>query len=229
MVQCLERLLTFDWLIAYSTAKISILFLYLRMTPERSHKIAIYVIMGLIGAHEVAALVVWRFFPELVLTPVVIANTYIGRDLSMHTNQRILGYWKSTSESKMHWHSRVWWLQQRVVPSGRSCNLGPSHSRHLEAQSTFRTKDGSLDPRRHQFYLGHLCHRPYGLSDHLDAFSRHLVELPSYPIPREHGGLCRSHDLVGSSNLSIISKAGKEAKLLGSSAATNGVARKVVG
>lgn len=44
--------------------KISILFLYLRMTPERSHKIAIYVLMGLIGAHEVAALIVSRSLPR---------------------------------------------------------------------------------------------------------------------------------------------------------------------
>ena len=41
-----------------STMKISILFLYLRMTPERSHKIAIYVIMGFIISHEIASLLV---------------------------------------------------------------------------------------------------------------------------------------------------------------------------
>ena len=44
--------------------KISILFLYLRMTPERSHKIAIYVIMGFIFAHDIAALVVRRLFSK---------------------------------------------------------------------------------------------------------------------------------------------------------------------
>lgn len=38
--------------------KISILFLYLRMTPERSHQITIYVIMGIISAHEIVALIV---------------------------------------------------------------------------------------------------------------------------------------------------------------------------
>ena len=48
--------------------KISILFLYLRMTPERSHKIVIYVLMGLIGAHEVAALIVSRSFPRKLTT-----------------------------------------------------------------------------------------------------------------------------------------------------------------
>ena len=43
--------------------KISILFLYLRMTPERSHKIAIIVFMGLIGAHFIAALIVIYSLP----------------------------------------------------------------------------------------------------------------------------------------------------------------------
>ena len=44
--------------------KLSILFLYLRMTPERSHKIAIYVIMGFVVAHEIVSLVVRRSFPR---------------------------------------------------------------------------------------------------------------------------------------------------------------------
>ncbi|CAD6564939.1 MAG: hypothetical protein ASARMPREDX12_004514 [Alectoria sarmentosa] len=43
--------------VSFCAMKISILFLYLRMTPERSHKIAIYVIMGFVVAHEVVALV----------------------------------------------------------------------------------------------------------------------------------------------------------------------------
>ncbi|KAM0800927.1 hypothetical protein BDR22DRAFT_888942 [Usnea florida] len=43
--------------VSFGTMKISILFLYLRMTPERSHKIAIYVLMGFIISHEIASLV----------------------------------------------------------------------------------------------------------------------------------------------------------------------------
>lgn len=46
--------------------KISILFLYLRMTPERSHKICIYVVMGLVVTHEIASLVVRRSFPQRI-------------------------------------------------------------------------------------------------------------------------------------------------------------------
>lgn len=46
--------------------KLSILFLYLRMTPERSHKIVIYVLMGLVVAHEIASLVVRRPFLQRV-------------------------------------------------------------------------------------------------------------------------------------------------------------------
>lgn len=111
----------------------------------------------------------------------------------------------------------------------RSCHLGPSPSRHLEAESALLTESGSLDTRRHQLHLGCLRHRPYGLSSHLDAISRHLVELPSHPLPREHGDLCRFNDLVGPSNLPVVSKARKEAELLGSSAATHGVAREIVG
>ena len=55
------------------------------MTPERSHKIAIYVLMGLIGAHEVAALIVSRSFPQN-LRRIVSANDYVGFDLSMQTD-----------------------------------------------------------------------------------------------------------------------------------------------
>lgn len=129
----------------------------------------------------------------------------------------------------MHRHSSVQWLQQRVELLGRSCNLDPSHSCHLEAQSAFLTENGSLGTHRHQLHLGCLCHRPHGLSNHLDAINRHLLELPSRPIPLKHGGLCRSHDLVGSCNLSVVSKVRKEAKSLGSSAATDGAARDILG
>lgn len=110
----------------------------------------------------------------------------------------------------------------------RSCGLGPSYPRHLEAQSPFLKKDGSLGARRHQLHLGHLCHCAYVLSDHLDAISRHLVELLSHPIPFEHGSMCRYGDLVGTSNLSIVPKARQEAELLGSSATTDAVARKIM-
>ena len=48
--------------------KISILFLYLRMTPERSHKIAIYVIMGFVFSHEIASLVVSPFSSRIYCT-----------------------------------------------------------------------------------------------------------------------------------------------------------------
>ena len=51
-----------------STMKISILFLYLRMTPERSHKIAIYVIMGFIVTHEIASLLVKPLSPKICCT-----------------------------------------------------------------------------------------------------------------------------------------------------------------
>lgn len=112
---------------------------------------------------------------------------------------------------------------------GRYCNLDPSHSRHLQAQSAFLTEDGSLGTRRHQLHLGRLCACPSGLANHLDAISRHLMELPSHPVPRELGSLRRYDDLFGPSNLPLISKDRKEAKLLGSSAATNGVAREIVG
>ena len=111
----------------------------------------------------------------------------------------------------------------------RYCNLDPSHSRHLQAQSAFLTEDGSLGTRRHQLHLGRLCPRPSGLTNYLDAISRHLVELPSYSVPRELGSLRRYDDLLGPSNLSLISKNRKEAKLLGPSAATNGVTREIVG
>ena len=69
--------------------KISILFLYLRMTPERAHKIAIYVLMGLIGTHELAALIVSRYFPPDLLNAVN-ANICIGCDLSMQTDRGVL-------------------------------------------------------------------------------------------------------------------------------------------
>ena len=113
--------------------------------------------------------------------------------------------------------------------SRRHCDLGPSHSRHLESQSAFVTKDGALDTRRHQLCFGCLLHRPYDLPDRLDTISRHFVELPSHPIPCEHGGMCRPNNIVGPGNLSVVSKARKEAELLGPSAATNGVAREIVG
>ena len=46
--------------------KLSILYLYLRMTPERSHKIVIYVLIGFVVAHEIASLVVSRAFFQRV-------------------------------------------------------------------------------------------------------------------------------------------------------------------
>ena len=81
-----------------STMKISILFLYLRMTPERSHKIAIYVIMGFVFTHEIASLVVRPLSPRYELD----VDFRIGRDLSMRTDRRILVSRKSTPELKMH-------------------------------------------------------------------------------------------------------------------------------
>lgn len=64
--------------------------------------------------------------------------------------------------------------------------------------------------------------RPYGLSNPLDAISRHFLELPADSVPLEHGGLRRSNDLVGPGNLSIIPKVRKEENPLGPSAAANG-------
>ncbi|KAF6230615.1 hypothetical protein HO173_011152 [Letharia columbiana] len=43
--------------VSFGSMKFSVLFLYLRMTPERSHKIAIYIIMGFVVAHEISSLV----------------------------------------------------------------------------------------------------------------------------------------------------------------------------
>lgn len=69
--------------------KISILFLYLRMTPERSHKIAIYVLMSIIGAHFVAALFVSNWLPDDPLR-IVDPDTCKGRDISMRADSYIL-------------------------------------------------------------------------------------------------------------------------------------------
>lgn len=89
---------------------------------------------------------------------------------------------------------------------GRFDHLDPSHSRDLEAQGAFLTKDGPLGTRRHQLHLGCMRPRPYGHSHPLDAISRHILELPADPVPLEHGGLRRSNDLVGPGNLSIVPK-----------------------
>ena len=66
--------------------KLSILFLYLRMTPERSHKITIYILMGFVVAHEISSLLVRRSFPN-VIRRVLNADIYLGRDLSMRTDR----------------------------------------------------------------------------------------------------------------------------------------------
>lgn len=42
--------------------KISILCLYLRMTPERSHHIVIYVVMGLTTAETISAFIVGSLY-----------------------------------------------------------------------------------------------------------------------------------------------------------------------
>ncbi|KAG8531310.1 uncharacterized protein KY384_002938 [Bacidia gigantensis] len=42
--------------VAFGTLKISILFVYLRMTPHKSHKVVIYTLMGLVVAHNIPAL-----------------------------------------------------------------------------------------------------------------------------------------------------------------------------
>lgn len=56
------------------------------------------------------------------------------------------------------------------------------------------------------------------------------MELPSHPVPLEHGGLRGPNDVFGSSNLSIIPNvAEEEAKLLRSSAATDGSTREIMG
>ncbi len=95
-----ERPLTFPQLTADSTMKISILFLYLRMTPERSHKIAIYVLIGLICAHFISSFIVRRsIFKDLLHR--VDANTYVGRNLSMHTDRCLLVFSQYTPEPEM--------------------------------------------------------------------------------------------------------------------------------
>lgn len=69
--------------------KISILFLYLRMTPERSHKIAIYVLMSIIGAHFVVALFVSHSLPDHSLYKAN-PNTCKGCDISMPADSHFL-------------------------------------------------------------------------------------------------------------------------------------------
>ena len=82
------------------------------MTPERAHKIAIYVIMALIGAHEIAALIVRRFFARDLHE--VNANTFTGCGLSMYTDQRLLDQPKHPPEPQMLRHPRLRRLQQRL-------------------------------------------------------------------------------------------------------------------
>ncbi len=95
-----ERPLTFPQLTANSTMKISILFLYLRMTPERSHKIAIYVLIGLICAHFVSSFIVRRSIFKDPLHKAT-AKTYVGGNLSMQADRFLLVFFKYTSESAM--------------------------------------------------------------------------------------------------------------------------------
>lgn len=197
------------------------------MTPERSHKIAINVVMSLIAAHGVAALFVRRCFSPSMQNATD-ADTYIGRDLPMRTDRRILGR-RSPQQFELHQHPRVRRAQQRVERAGRSRHLAPAHPRHLEAQGALFAKDGPLGPRRHQLHLGRLRPRPHGLADHLDPLRRHLVELPAHPLPLEHGGLRRRHDVVGPGHLPLVPTGAAQAELLGPRAAPDGVAREVVG
>lgn len=146
------------------------------MTPERSHHITLYVLMGIVVAHETASFTVRHsicFFEDLKL----LLTRYVGRSLSMHANFILLVSWESSSEPALSQHLGVRHLQQRLESSRRFRHLVSAHPGSLEPQSACGTKDRTLLAHRHQLHRRHLLHCPHGSISCLDAVRRYFMEL----------------------------------------------------
>lgn len=167
------------------TLKVSILSLYLRMTPTPLHKRIYCIVMGFVIAHDIAAL----FGSIFSCVPV---SQY--RDYSSYTifkDPACIDYlpfeifnsaWSALEDIV------IWMLPVPIVWGLKVC----------------AKENGLVLPSWGQSRLRHLRHSPTCCDDFLDPLGGHIVELSSYSFPLQHRGLCCYYHLLNSCHTAFV-------------------------
>lgn len=129
-----------------SALKLSILCLYLRMTPDKSHKRIVYTMMGLVTAHNIAALFVSTSSPLYAPQDPPPEAKFIKPFLpvcgiSLQTSFRILEHPLACAQQPALRQHPCSGPVQRLVERFRGCHhLAPPYPGGVETQGSLRSK-----------------------------------------------------------------------------------------
>ncbi|KAL8851207.1 MAG: hypothetical protein Q9221_003838 [Calogaya cf. arnoldii] len=163
IVKIIQVIYSFTLIIvlSFGSLKVSILCLYLRMTPERSHRITLYCLIGVVVVNMIAVLFVRNPTGSIlwsIANPDKKTNIFLCTPIAdFWTLDRIIANkMRHREQDALHRYRLDGYIHKLMECFRRSHRLGTANPRPLQAEGTDRKKDWSLHPHWNQFYVGRL-------------------------------------------------------------------------